>query len=149
MRAVVQRVRGARVLVDGVEVGGIGDGLLVYLGIGCGDTDADLGTLAEKIAGLRVFRDGAGAMNLSVVDVGGRALVVSQFTLYGDVRRGKRPSFVAAMEPKSAEEMYVRFVSRLEALGVPCARGAFGAMMDVHSVNDGPVTILIDSKKLF
>ena len=149
MRAVVQRVREARVLVDGAEVGGIGEGLLVYLGVGSGDTDADLGYLAEKIAGLRVFRDDAAAMNLSVVDVGGRALVVSQFTLYGDARRGKRPSFTAAMEPAAAEEMYGRFASRLEALGVPCARGAFGAMMDVHSVNDGPVTILIDSRKLF
>ena len=149
MRAVVQRVRGARVLVDGAEVGGIGEGLLVYLGIGSGDTDADLGYLAEKVAGLRVFRDDAAAMNLSVVDVGGRALVVSQFTLYGDARRGKRPSFTAAMEPAAAEAMYGRFIDRLEALGVPCARGVFGAMMDVYSVNDGPVTILIDSKKLF
>ena len=149
MRAVVQRVREARVLVDRVEVGGIGEGLLVYLGIGSGDGDADLAYLAEKVAGLRVFRDAAAAMNRSVLDVGGRALVVSQFTLYGDVRRGKRPSFIDAMEPAGAEAMYERFVERLEALGVPCARGAFGAMMDVHSVNDGPVTILLDSKKQF
>jgi D-tyrosyl-tRNA(Tyr) deacylase len=149
MRAVVQRVREARVLVDRVEVGAIGEGLLVYLGIGKSDADADLAYLAEKVAGLRVFRDAAAAMNRSVVDVGGRALVVSQFTLYGDVRRGKRPSFIDAMEPAGAEAMYERFVHRLEALGVPCARGAFGAMMDVHSVNDGPVTILLDSKKQF
>jgi D-tyrosyl-tRNA(Tyr) deacylase len=149
MRAVVQRVREARVLVDRAGIGAIGEGLLVYLGIGNGDADADLDYLAEKIAGLRVFRDAAGAMNLSVVDVGGRALVVSQFTLYGDVRRGKRPSFTDAMEPKAAEAMYERFIHGLEALGVPCARGVFGAMMDVQSVNDGPVTILLDSKKLF
>jgi len=149
MRAVVQRVREARVLVDGALHGEIGEGLLVYLGVGSGDTDADLGTLADKIAGLRVFRDDAAAMNRSVVDVGGRALVVSQFTLYGDARRGKRPSFIAAMEPAAAEALYERFIDRLEALGVPCARGAFGAMMDVHSVNDGPVTILLDSKKQF
>jgi D-tyrosyl-tRNA(Tyr) deacylase len=149
MRAVVQRVRAARVLAGGAELGAVGEGLLVYLGVGAGDTDADLEYLAEKIAGLRVFRDAAGAMNLSVVDAGGRALVVSQFTLYGDARRGKRPSFTGAMEPAAAEAVYERFAARLEALGVPCARGAFGAMMDVHSVNDGPVTILLDSKKLF
>jgi D-aminoacyl-tRNA deacylase len=149
MRAVVQRVREARVLVDGDEVGRIGEGLLVYLGIGRGDADADLDYLADKIAGLRVFRDDAAAMNRSVADVVGGALVVSQFTLYGDVRRGKRPSFTDAMEPGAAEAMYARFVERLERLGVPCARGVFGAMMDVHSVNDGPVTILLDSKKLF
>ena len=149
MRAVVQRVRGARVLVDGAQVGGIGEGLLVYLGIGNDDTDADLDYLADKVAGLRVFRDDAAAMNRSIVDVGGRALVVSQFTLYGDVRRGKRPSFTDAMEPAAAVAMYERFVARLERLGVPCARGVFGAMMDVHSVNDGPVTILLDSKKQF
>jgi D-tyrosyl-tRNA(Tyr) deacylase len=149
MRAVVQRVREAGVLVDGALVGGIGEGLLVYLGVGNGDTDADLDYLAEKVAGLRVFRDAAAAMNRSVVDAGGRVLVVSQFTLYGDVRRGKRPSFTDAMEPKAAEAMYERFVHRLEGLGVPCACGVFGAMMDVRSVNDGPVTILLDSKKQF
>jgi D-aminoacyl-tRNA deacylase len=149
MRAVVQRVREARVLVDGAPVGGIGEGLLVYLGVGGGDTGADLEYLADKVAGLRVFRDDAAAMNRAVVDVGGRALVVSQFTLYGDVRRGKRPSFTDAMEPKAAEAMYERFVRRLEELGVPCAHGVFGAMMDVHSVNDGPVTILLDSRKQF
>lgn len=149
MRAVVQRVREARVCADGVELGGIGEGLLVYLGVGSGDADADLEHLADKVAGLRVFRDDAASMNRSVVDVGGRALVVSQFTLYGDVRRGKRPSFTDAMEPAAAAAMYERFIARLEALGVPCARGAFGAMMDVHSINDGPVTILIDSRKTF
>jgi D-tyrosyl-tRNA(Tyr) deacylase len=149
MRAVVQRVREARVSVDGALRGGIGEGLLVYLGVGSGDTDADLDYLADKVAGLRVFRDAAAAMNRSVVDVGGSALVVSQFTLYGDVRRGKRPSFTDAMEPAAAEAMYERFIDRLEWLGVPCAHGVFGATMDVCSVNDGPVTILLDSKKLF
>jgi D-tyrosyl-tRNA(Tyr) deacylase len=149
MRAVVQRVREARVTVDGAPHGGIGEGLLVYLGVGNGDMDADLEYIADKVAGLRVFRDAAGAMNRSVVDVGEGALVVSQFTLYGDVRRGKRPSFTDAMEPAAAEAMYERFIDRLERLGVPCARGVFGAMMDVCSVNDGPVTILLDSKKQF
>lgn len=149
MRAVVQRVRAARVTVDGAEVGRVGEGLLVYLGVGRGDGDADLEYLAAKVAGLRVFRDERGAMNLSVREAGGGALVVSQFTLLGDARRGKRPSFVGAMEPAAAAAMYERFTARLAELGVPCARGAFGAMMDVHSVNDGPVTILLDSKKLF
>ena len=149
MRAVVQRVTRARVAVDDREVGSIGAGLLVYLGIGAGDTEKDIAYLANKIAGLRIFRDDNDAMNRSVVDTGGRALVISQFTLYGDVRRGRRPSFVAAMEPEPAETVYERFVAQLEELGVPCARGEFGAMMDVQSVNDGPVTILLDSGKLF
>ena len=143
MRAVVQRVSEASVAVDGVEVGRVGRGLLVYLGVGAGDTDDDLEYLAAKIAGLRIFPDAAHAMNRSVVDAGGGALVVSQFTLYGDVRRGKRPSFTDAMEPARAEAVYERFASRLEALGV------FGAMMEVRSVNDGPVTILLDSHKAF
>ncbi|MCP4196643.1 MAG: D-tyrosyl-tRNA(Tyr) deacylase [Proteobacteria bacterium] len=149
MRAVVERVINARVTVDDRDVGHIGKGLLVYLGIGKDDTDKDLEYLAAKTAGLRIFRDRAGAMNRSVVEVGGEALVISQFTLYGDVRRGRRPSFVTAMEPASAEAMYERYVKCLEELGVPCARGVFGAMMEVHAVNDGPVTILLDSGKLF
>jgi D-aminoacyl-tRNA deacylase len=149
MRAVVQRVSEARVTVDGAEVGRIGRGVLVYLGVGAGDADADLEYLAGKVAGLRIFPDEAHAMNRSVVDVGGAALVVSQFTLFGDVRRGKRPSFTDAMEPAGAEAMYERFAAALERLGVPTARGVFGAMMEIHSVNDGPVTILLDSKKAF
>jgi D-tyrosyl-tRNA(Tyr) deacylase len=149
MRAVVERVINARVTVDGQDVGHIGKGLLVYLGIGEDDTDKDLAYLAAKTAGLRIFRDEAGAMNRSVVEVGGEALVISQFTLYGDVRRGRRPSFVTAMDPVPAEAVYERYVTRLEELGVPCARGVFGAMMEVHAVNDGPVTILLDSSKLF
>jgi D-aminoacyl-tRNA deacylase len=149
MRAVVQRVSEASVSVDGDEVGRIGCGLLVYLGVGTGDTDEDLEYLAAKVAGLRIFPDAAHPMNRSVVDVGGGALVVSQFTLYGDARRGKRPSFTDAMEPASAEAMYERFASRLEELGVPTARGVFRATMAVGSVNDGPVTILLDSRKAF
>ena len=149
MRAVVQRVREAAVAVEEREIGRIGVGLLVYLGIGDDDTAKDLEYLAGKVAGLRIFRDADGAMNRSVLDAGGAALVISQFTLHGDVRRGKRPSFVKAMEPVAAERLYDRFVARLEELGVPCDKGVFGAMMDVSSVNDGPVTILLDSKKLF
>jgi len=149
MRAVVQRVSEAGVSVAGRLVGEIGHGLLVYLGVGKGDTDRDLSYLAEKVACLRVFRDEHGAMNLSVLDTGGAALVVSQFTLVGDARRGKRPSFADAMEPESASVLYKRFVARLEELGVPCVCGVFGAMMDVRSVNEGPVTILLDSRKLF
>lgn len=149
MRAVVQRVSGASVAVAGEEISRIGRGLLVYLGVGAGDGDADAEYLAGKVAGLRIFPDDAHAMNRSVVDAGGAALVVSQFTLFGDARRGKRPSFTDAMEPAAAEAMYERFAAALERLGVPTARGAFGAMMEVRSVNDGPVTILLDSKKAF
>jgi D-tyrosyl-tRNA(Tyr) deacylase len=149
MRAVVQRVSGAKVTVDDQVVGEIAGGVLVYLGVGERDGDTDLEYLATKIAGLRIFRDEAGAMNRSVMDVGGEALVVSQFTLYGDVRRGRRPSFISAMEPERAEEVYNRFIGRLEEIGVPCSPGVFGAMMEVSSTNDGPVTILFDSQKAF
>jgi D-tyrosyl-tRNA(Tyr) deacylase len=149
MRAVVQRVSEASVEVDGRRVGRLERGLLVYLGVGDGDTDEDLEYLAGKVAGLRIFPDERHSMNRSVLDAGGAALVISQFTLLGDVRRGKRPSFDKAMEPAAAEQLYERFVARLEALGVPCATGVFGAMMQVRSVNDGPVTILIDSRKTF
>ncbi|MDD5308717.1 MAG: D-aminoacyl-tRNA deacylase [Deltaproteobacteria bacterium] len=149
MRAVAQRVKEASVRVDGREIARIGPGLLVYLGVGAKDTDDDLVYLAEKIAHLRVFADERGAMNRSVIEALGAALVVSQFTLYGDARRGRRPSFVEAMEPARAEAMYLAFAARLEALGVPTARGEFRAMMDVISVNDGPVTILFDSHKVF
>ncbi|MBW2276658.1 MAG: D-tyrosyl-tRNA(Tyr) deacylase [Deltaproteobacteria bacterium] len=149
MRAVVQRVSEACVEVEGEEVGRVGAGLLVYLGVGQGDTDKDLDYLSAKVAGLRIFPDEKHSMNHSVLDAGGAALVISQLTLHGDARRGKRPSFDKAMEPQAAEQMYERFVERLEALGVPCASGVFGAMMDVKSVNDGPVTILVDSHKTF
>jgi D-tyrosyl-tRNA(Tyr) deacylase len=149
MRAAVQRVDRASVGVDGAEVGRIGRGLLIYLGVGRGDGAADAGYLAEKIAGLRIFPDDAHSMNRSLLDAGGAALVISQFTLHGDVRRGKRPSFDGAMEPVAAEALYEEFIARLAALGVPVARGVFGAMMKIDSVNDGPVTILLDSAKLF
>ena len=149
MRAVVQRVNDARVTVDERELGAIEAGLLVYLGVGEGDTKKDLEYLATKVAGLRIFPDDGGSMNRSVLDAKGSALVISQFTLLGDVRRGRRPSFTSAMEPAQAKRLYEQFVTHLETLGVPCARGEFGAMMHVHSINDGPVTILLDSKKLF
>jgi D-tyrosyl-tRNA(Tyr) deacylase len=149
MRAVVQRVTQAAVSVNGVETGRIGRGLLIYLGVGAADKQADLTYLVHKAAGLRIFADDNGHMNRSVTDVGGSALVISQFTLFGDVRRGKRPSFTDAMEPISANQMYEAFVTGLKSCGVPCAQGVFGAMMAVQSVNDGPVTILLDSTKLF
>ncbi len=149
MRAVVQRVDEACVSVNGEDVGSIGTGLLVYLGVGEGDSEKDIDYLATKVAGLRIFADEAGAMNRSVTDIGGSALVISQFTLFGDVRRGRRPSFVKAMEPDRAARLYEQFVGRLEMFGVPCSKGRFGAMMRIHSVNDGPVTILLDSTKLF
>lgn len=149
MRAVVQRVTEARVCADGRETGRISSGLLIYLGISTQDTDADLQYLSGKIAGLRIFRDENGNMNKSVVDVGGAALVISQFTIMGDVRRGKRPSFTHAMPPARAEAFYRRFIEALDSMGVPCATGIFGAMMEVQSINDGPVTILLDSQKGF
>jgi len=149
VRAVVQRVSRATVLVDGAEVGRIGPGLLIYLGVGKGDGPVDVEYLAAKIAGLRVFPDERHSMNRSVLDAGGAALVISQFTLHGDARRGRRPSFDGAMEPAAAEALYEEFVARLVELGVEVARGVFGAMMLVESINDGPVTILLDSARLF
>ena len=149
MRAVVQRVSRAEVRVHGAVVGEISRGLLVYLGVGAADTPADGAYLAEKIAGLRVFADDAGKMNLDVRDARAEVLVVSQFTLYGDVRRGRRPGFDAAMEPLRANEMYLDVVARIAALGPRVATGTFRADMEVDAVNDGPVTILLDSTKLF
>ena len=149
MRAVVQRVTRASVKVDNEITGEIGSGLLVLLGVAQDDAEADADYLAEKIAGLRIFEDDTGKMNLSVVDVGGAVLAVSQFTLFGDVRRGKRPSFDAAARPERARELYEYFVERVRAAGLRCAVGRFQAMMDVEMVNSGPVTILLDSKKLF
>jgi D-tyrosyl-tRNA(Tyr) deacylase len=149
MRAVVQRVSRASVTVDGEIVGKIERGLLVLLGVTHADTEASADYLAEKIAGLRIFEDDAGKMNLSVVDVGGAVLAVSQFTLYGDVRKGKRPSFDDAARPEQARKLYEHFVQRVRAVGVPCETGVFQAMMHVELVNDGPVTILLDSEKTF
>ena len=145
MRAVVQRVSEARVTVDGEVVGAIGRGFLVLLGATHGDEESDVCYLARKVAGLRVFPDDADRMNLSVADVGGAVLVVSQFTLYGDCRKGRRPSFVAAMAPEPAAQLCERFVEILREEGLPVATGVFGARMQVQLVNDGPVTLLLDS----
>ncbi len=149
MRAVVQRVSRASVNVGGAITGEIGIGLLVLLGVGQEDQPSDADYLAEKIVGLRIFEDEEEKMNRSVIDVGGAILAVSQFTLYGDVRRGKRPSFDAAARPEQARELYEYFVNRVRSLGVRCETGVFQATMGVELVNSGPVTILIDSKKQF
>jgi D-aminoacyl-tRNA deacylase len=149
MRAVVQRVSRAQVAVNGEIAGEIGLGLLVLLGVGRDDTEADATCLAGKIAGLRVFEDAEGKMNRSVQDVGGSVLAVSQFTLYGDVRRGKRPAFDAAASPEKARNLYEFFVERIRATGVRCETGRFQEMMKVELVNEGPVTILLDSGKAF
>ncbi len=149
MRAVVQRVSRAKVTVNGEVTGEIGVGLLVLLGVGRDDTNADATYLVEKIAGLRVFEDPQGKMNLSVQDVGGSVLAVSQFTLYGDVRRGKRPSFDAAAPPEKARQVYEFFVDQLRSAGLRCETGRFQELMQVELVNEGPVTILLDSAKGF
>jgi len=149
MRAVVQRVREASVSVDGETIGRIGHGLVVYLGVGRGDDESHVAYLAEKIAHLRIFEDDRAELNRSVLDAGGAALVVSQFTLYGDCRRGRRPSFDAALPPAEAEALYERFLAVLAGHGVPVQAGRFRARMDVASVNAGPVTILLDSRRSF
>jgi D-aminoacyl-tRNA deacylase len=149
MRAVVQRVSRAQVTVNGEAAGEIGLGLLVLLGVGRDDTQADATYLAEKIAGLRVFEDADGKMNRSVQDVNGSVLAVSQFTLYGDVRRGKRPSFDASAPPEKARQLYELFVEQIRAAGLRCETGRFQEMMKVELVNEGPVTILLDSAKEF
>jgi D-aminoacyl-tRNA deacylase len=145
----VQRVSRARVTVGSEVCGEIGIGLLVLLGVAQHDSDADADYLADKIAGLRVFEDEDGKMNRAVAEVGGSLLAVSQFTLYGDVRRGKRPSFDAAARPQEARRLYDYFVSRMRAAGLRCEVGRFQEMMQVELVNQGPVTILLDSKKMF
>ncbi|MGA9353059.1 MAG: D-aminoacyl-tRNA deacylase [Terriglobales bacterium] len=149
MRAVVQRVSRARVTVAGEITGEIGLGLLVLLGVGAGDARADAEYLAEKIAWLRIFEDAGGKMNLSLGEVGGAVLAVSQFTLYGDVRRGKRPSFDGAAAPQVARELYEYFVERIRGAGLRCETGRFQETMQVELVNEGPVTILVDSGKEF
>ena len=150
MRAVVQRVSSARVLIDGRVVGEIGRGLLVLLGVGRDDTPADVAYAAAKVRELRVFEGPGGKpMDQPVTAVGGAILVVSQFTLYGDVRRGRRPSFDAAAAPADARELYEAFVRELQTAGLPVSTGEFQAMMQVELVNDGPVTILVDSRRTF
>ncbi|MBW1772578.1 MAG: D-tyrosyl-tRNA(Tyr) deacylase [Deltaproteobacteria bacterium] len=149
MRAVVQRVREAKVEVEGRVVGEIGEGLLAFLGVGEGDTEKDGEYLANKIANLRIFPDEKGLMNLSVVDTGGAVLVVSQFTLWGDCRKGRRPSFAHAARPERANELYEGFMALLGNMGLRVASGRFQEMMDVHLINDGPVTLLLDSTKVF
>lgn len=145
MRAVVQRVSRCRVVVDGKVVGEIGPGLLVLLGVGKADNEAAGDYLAEKIVGLRIFEDAEGKMNLSLCDTKGEILVVSQFTLYGDVKRGKRPSFDAAARPEQAKQLYEYFVEKIRSSGLRCETGVFQAMMDVELVNQGPVTIVLQS----
>lgn len=149
MRAVIQRVKSASVSVDGAITGQVGTGFLIYLGVQTEDTSADLEYITKKVLGLRVFSDADDKMNLSIKDVGGGALVVSQFTLLGDVRRGTRPSFSAAAEPSVANELYTAFISRLKEAGIMTECGVFGADMAVSSINDGPVTVLLDSRRLF
>lgn len=148
MRAVVQRVKSARVRVGAQEKGAIEKGLLVFLGIEQDDTVQDLQYICDKVVGLRIFEDAQDKLNLSVVDVAGSVLLVSQFTLYGDVRKGKRPSFTRAARPETAIPLYEQAIAMLKA-HVPVATGEFQAVMDVSLVNDGPVTILIDSKRTF
>ncbi len=146
MRAVVQRVRQARVVVGEEVVGEIGRGLLVLLGVARDDTAEQVRWLADKIVSLRIFADAEDKMNLSVADVGGGVLVVSQFTLYGDCRKGRRPSFIDAAPPEIAIPLYEQFINAVKAQGVPVATGRFGAMMRVELVNDGPVTLILDTQ---
>ncbi len=149
MRAVVQRVEKACVTVDGEMTGRIDAGLVVYLGVGRGDSAADCAYLAEKIAGLRIFEDEKGLMNLSVKETGGGVLCISQFTLYGDCRKGRRPSFTSAAPPEEAARLFEEFCAQLRQRGIAVSTGRFGAMMRIEQVNDGPVTILLDSRKSF
>jgi D-aminoacyl-tRNA deacylase len=147
VRAVIQRVTRASVTVEGRVAGEIGAGLLVLLGVSRTDNPESATYLAEKIANLRIFSDGAGKMSLSLLDVGGSALLVSQFTLYGDTRGGRRPSYIQAAPPEQASLLYEEFVRSIRSLGVPVETGVFQAHMQVELVNDGPVTILLDSEK--
>lgn len=149
MRAVVQRVSRGEVRVGGVTAGAVGKGFVVLLGVARGDEEADARALADKVAALRVFEDAAGKMNLALAEVGGGVLVISQFTLLGDVRKGNRPSFVEAAPPEVGSALYERFCALLREKGLPVATGVFRAMMEVELVNDGPVTILLDSRRLF
>jgi D-tyrosyl-tRNA(Tyr) deacylase len=147
MRAVVQRVAESHVDVDGKTVGRIGKGLLVLLGVGQGDTETQIPWLADKIIGLRIFNDADGKFNLALGDVGGELLIVSQFTLFGDTRRGRRPSFTDAAPPDIAKDLYLKFCAACRARGVTVAEGIFQAHMDVHLINDGPVTLILDTPR--
>jgi D-tyrosyl-tRNA(Tyr) deacylase len=149
MRAVVQRVSEGSVEVEGAVVASVGRGLLVLLGVGKGDSESDLDYMVDKILNLRVFEDSNGKMNLSLLDVGGEMLVVSQFTLYGDCRKGRRPSFSDSADPAVAEPMYLRFIEKVRSRGVRVGEGVFGAVMSVRLCNDGPVTLLIDTERAF
>ena len=148
MRAVLTRVNSASVTIDGAVVGKIGKGFLILLGVGPEDTEAHCKYLAQKALGLRVFEDAAGKMNVGLEDVGGEVLVVSQFTLYGNCRKGRRPSFTDAAPPALGEQLYEQFLKECEALGFPPQHGRFGADMQVESVNDGPVTLILDTQQL-
>lgn len=149
MRAVVQRVNSARVIVDGKVIGQIGKGFVVLLGVGLDDNETDIDYLSDKILNLRVFEDQNDKMNLSLLDVNGELLIVSQFTLYGDLRKGKRPNFMKAAPPDMAKDLYDKFVKKCTSYGIKVDTGEFKSHMEVELINDGPVTILIDSKKSF
>ena len=148
MRAVLTRVKSASVAIDGQTVGAIGQGFLILLGVGPNDTEKECRYLAEKALGLRVFEDENGKMNLGLSDVGGQVLVVSQFTLYGNCRKGRRPSFVGAAGPELGNTLYEKFLSDCAELGYPPQHGQFGADMQVASINDGPVTLILDTEEL-
>ena len=149
MRAVVQRVKSASVKVDGELISEIGAGVLIFLGVAHDDTTTELEYIANKVANLRIFEDPEGKMNCSLLETGGAALVVSQFTLYGDCRKGRRPSFINAARPEVANALYEQFITALEKQNIPTQGGTFQAMMDVELINGGPVTILLDSDKQF
>ena len=149
MRAVIQRVSEEKVEVDGDIIGKIGEGFLVLIGVRKDDTEEDVRYLADKVLGLRIFEDEAGKMNLSITDVKGEILAVSQFTLYGDSRKGRRPSFDEAAPPDVAERLYELFVEEIRKSGMKVETGRFRALMDVYLINSGPVTILLDSRQLF
>lgn len=147
MRVILQRSKQASVLVGGERVGAIDSGFVLLVGITHGDTEQDAAYVANKIAGLRLFEDGEGKMNLSIQEAGGSILSISQFTLYGDVRKGRRPSFTAAARPEVAEPLWLKFNDELRECGLSVETGVFGAMMDVELINDGPVTMIIESKE--